>query len=124
MNGTPNSSNSPTANMTTKTDVLAYGALQISNRHRRQSFAGWDRTIGFHKRGVAGHYHGGSPNVSVSQPNRRLGLAAQRTQGMKTNRPDREPPDVVSESSKNPAHPRPAHPRLCYPIAPSGTMAP
>jgi len=59
-----------------ETDVLAYGALQISNRHRRQSFAGWDRTTGFHIRSVAGHYHGGSPNVSVSQPNRRLGLAA------------------------------------------------
>ncbi len=54
-----------------ETDVLAYGALQISNRHRR--LRRMDRTTGFQKRSVAGHYQDGSPNVSLSQPNRRLG---------------------------------------------------
>jgi predicted phage terminase large subunit-like protein len=45
-------------------DVLAYAALQITNRQKRVSLAGWDSTAGLLKpAGPFSHYHGGLRNI-------------------------------------------------------------
>jgi hypothetical protein len=57
----------PHARNDDQVDVLAYAALQISNRHQRQSLAGWTIDPDLLKPGLSGSYSydipRGSPNV-------------------------------------------------------------